>query len=56
MKAIEEIDTEPISKLTETFVYELGAELLEVKIGSLFRKASGGCLFSFQAPKSIHRL
>ena len=37
MKAIEEIDTERISKLTETFVNELGAELLEVKIGSTKR-------------------
>ena len=34
MKAIEEIDTDRIGRLAETFVNELGAELLEVKIGS----------------------
>ena len=34
MKAIAEIETDRISRLAETFVNELGAELLEVKIGS----------------------
>jgi len=34
MKAIAEIETGRISRLAETFVNELGAELLEVKIGS----------------------
>lgn len=37
MKAIEEIDTDRIGRLAETFVNELGAELLEVKIGSTKR-------------------
>ncbi|MCH7955541.1 MAG: hypothetical protein IIC40_07335 [Candidatus Marinimicrobia bacterium] len=34
MKAIAEIDTDRIGRLAETFVNELGAELIEVKIGS----------------------
>jgi len=37
MKAIEEIETDRIGRIAETFVNELGAELLEVKIGSTKR-------------------
>jgi len=37
MKAIDEIDTDRIGRLAETFVNELGAELLEVKVGSTKR-------------------
>ena len=37
MKAIEEIDTERIGRLAETYVNELGSDLLEVKIGSTKR-------------------
>ena len=37
MKAIAEIDTDRIGRMAETFVNELGAELLEVKIGSTKR-------------------
>ena len=37
MKAIDEIDTDRIGRLVESFANQLGAELLEVKIGSTKR-------------------
>lgn len=37
MKAIDEIDTDRIGRLVESFANKLGAELLEVKIGSTKR-------------------